>query len=137
MFNRTHKSGFGERGGVWLIELEADLPDGDNTDNNTNINTSVPSTVEWTDLEAKAFSNARGDGLEQDPELIALNVVHVNARQAIGEGTLRLRGTANDALHTILTSSVVDFTYYTETGKKELKIPLFSNPAPHTQHVTR
>lgn len=57
--------------------------------------------VEWFDFEAKAFPNARGDGLDGDPKLITLRVVDRNERKAEGKGKLTLRGTQSDPLHTI------------------------------------
>jgi hypothetical protein len=99
-WNGHRLAAFAKRKGVRLIEFEAtftqDLP---------------PEDVEWFDFEAKAFPNAKGDGLESDPKLITLKVVDHNERRASGEGKLTLRGTKSDPLHTIPISSVGRFLH--------------------------
>lgn len=95
-------TGYTERHGVRLIEIEAEFDAPSNT----------PKTVEWFDFEIKAFPSASGIGLHSDPLLLTLGVRDTHVTHATGKGKLTLKGTQNDPLHAIPIQSIADCCYY-------------------------
>lgn len=113
----SRRYAFGERRGVRLIELTAEL--GEDLS---------PTVEEAIGYEIKAYPSSTGIGLHSDPRLVTLKIVDQNTKKAVGKGSLILRGTKSDPLHEIPIQSIGDFTYvsgeteYRVISEKELKV---------------
>ncbi|OJJ06543.1 hypothetical protein ASPVEDRAFT_328208 [Aspergillus versicolor CBS 583.65] len=98
------KSGYMERDGLRLIEIEAEF-------DASFCQQSPADGMEWFDFEVKAFPNSLGTGLHTAPQLIVLQVTDDYTVHLTGSGRLTLRGTESDPLHDIPIASVGTFTY--------------------------
>ena len=93
-------TGWVERHGVRLIELEAELP----TDNG-------PGETAGANFNVKAWPSCTGEGLEDDAILTLAEFDLKLTASREGTGSVRLRGTPHDPLDEIEVVSVVRATY--------------------------
>ena len=101
----NRRFGYGERRGVRLVELDAVFGE------------DLEPTVDKTlGFEVKAYPHSTGQGLQWEPRVITLSIIDHNTSRAVGTGTLKLRGSIADPLHTIPILSISDFSYVSGLG---------------------
>jgi acetoacetate decarboxylase len=101
LHRRGHRySGYVERHGVRLLELEADLPDD-----------LGPSESEGVNFNFKARPEASGVGLQEDAILTVARFQTTTRVQRVGTGSLTLRGTIHDPVDQLPINEVAGATY--------------------------
>jgi hypothetical protein len=100
--NGDSRFGYGERKGIRVIEIAADLGKEEG-----------PSEATGYEFEIKTTPSALGKGLEGDPLLVVLQASRKYAYIATGPGTLTLRGSLWDPVDTIPVDGVAPVRYFT------------------------
>ena len=100
--NGDSRFGYGERKGIRVIEIAAELG-----------KEQGPSEAAGYEFEIKATPSALGKGLEGDPRLVVLQASRKYSYVATGPGTLTLRGSLWDPVDTIPVDAVGPVRYFT------------------------
>ncbi|KAH0333460.1 hypothetical protein KCU81_g9855, partial [Aureobasidium melanogenum] len=111
----NHRYAYAERNGVRLIEIEGEFGD------------DLPEEVlKGHQFEIKAYPNLKGTGMQWEPIVDTLEVTEHKTRQSLGKGSVTMRVTTANPLHTIPIKSVGQLEYvsglaeHTVVGEDEL-----------------